>query len=309
MNSLVTVVVVNWNGIKDTIECLDSLMCLDYDRFNIIVVDNGSCDGSGDIIKHKYPDVLVIRNEDNLGYTEANNIGIRYALNNGAEYICILNNDTIVDKHFISTAIAAFNKYNNVGMVGPKILSYHKRNVLWYAGPKTTWIYGRLIDIGHRGYGEIDCGQYDQTKTVGFITGCAFVLHRDVIKKVGYLDNRYFAYFEDIDYCLRAKYAHYNLVYEPKSIVWHKAKSSSFDINTYSSVSMYFGVRNRLLFMKQHGTRYGWVIFIPFMILYMLLTYLTYLYSGNMSVVKPIIYGIKDCMCGKFGAGSVRVFR
>lgn len=255
----VAIILVNWNGKADTLDCLASLGKFKVKslKLKVIVVDNGSTDDSVAVIGKKFPGVEVIETGENLGFTGGNNIGIRRALEAGADFVWLLNNDTIVDRYALS-ALVDVCKDASVGVAGSKIYfaaghEYHKDryakndlgHVLWYAGGVIDW---KNMYASHRGVDEIDTGQYDRAEDTPFVTGCSMMIRSDVIGKVGLLDERFFAYLEDVDFCLRAKKIGYKLLYVPKSIVWHKNAGSSV---VGSQTHQYYMTRNRL-FVGMH---------------------------------------------------------
>jgi len=302
----VTIVILNWNRWCDTVECLGSLVQVDYPSFDIIVVDNTSTDGSVERISEAFPHVLILRNTSNLGFAGGNNIRIEYAMKRGADYVLLLNNDTVVHPQFLSELVMAADSNAHIGITGPKIYFYAEPNRLWFAGPKRTWFYGRPLELGHRGFREIDYGQYDELEEVGFLTGCAMLLKRELIEAVGMFDLDYFAYFEDADLCLRAGEAGFKLLYVPHAKVWHKAKSSAMSIATSSPCSVYLGTRNRLLFMKKHGTKLGWAIFLPLFTFRALCGWIAYAVGRKPKVAIAIVRAVVDFFQGKLGAGSVK---
>lgn len=250
----VVVVIVNWNGKKDTLECLESL-----GKSNCIVVDNGSTDGSVEEIRKTFPSVQIIENKENLGFSGGNNVGIKKALDGGADFVWLLNNDTRVDKNARQTLVDVFTD-EGVGVAGSKIYfspghEFHKERykkaqlgkVLWYAGGTIDW---QNMYAAHRGVDEVDRGQYQIIEETPFISGCSLMVRRAVFEKVGLLDEKFFAYMEDLDFCLRAKRAGYKLLYVPQSIVWHKNAGSS---GVGSQLHQYYMTRNRLLI----GMRYA----------------------------------------------------
>jgi len=255
------VIIVNWNGKADTIACINSLkkVRLGKHTLSIIVVDNGSSDGSAAVIKRQFPDITVLEAGANLGFTGGNNMGITYAFKQGMELLWLLNNDTLVDADVLSFA-EAFNN-PRVGAVGSKIYfapdhEYHKDRyskkergkVFWYAGGIVDW---NNIYASHRGVDEVDKGQYDKTEETPFITGCSLVVRREVIEQIGMLDDRYFLYLEDLDWNLRMQKAGWKTVYVPTSIVWHINAGSSG--RPGNPLHEYYFTRNRLLF----GMRYA----------------------------------------------------
>jgi GT2 family glycosyltransferase len=222
--SLVYIVVLTWNGKPDTLECLNSLRLVEYRNFRILVVDNASTDGTCEAIKKQFPDVELIVNRENLRFAGGNNIGIRYALEHGADFVLLLNNDTVVDKHFLTYLTVAAATNPQIGMVGPKIYYFGDQQRLWFAGGKIVWWKGLISHIGIR---EKDHGQYDTQGETDYITGCCVLVRRSVIESIGMLDERYFIYGEDADWCVRAIRKGYKLVFVPASIICHKVSVSA----------------------------------------------------------------------------------
>lgn len=257
----VYVIIVNWNGWKDTIVCLESLANVNTNRasLEIVVVDNGSTNESVSQIRRKFPKITLLPMEKNLGFTGGNNVGINYAVDHGANFVWLLNNDTFVDTNVLSF-ISAFDD-PTVGICGSKIYfapgrefhhdRYTKRErgkVLWYAGGLIDW---DNMYASHRGVDEIDHGQYDKREETPFVTGCSMIMRRDVMKKIGLLDDRYYLYLEDLDYCLRAKQRGFKLLYVPTSALWHVNAGSSD--RPGNPLHEYYMTRNRLLL----GFRYA----------------------------------------------------
>lgn len=266
----VSVVIVNWNRYKDTIECLQSLENINTDfKLEVVVVDNASTDGSRIKIKEFFKRATIkkkrirfelIKNSENLGFCGGNNIGIDHSLNHGSEYILLLNNDTLVDKYFLINLLKVFRKYPDAGILSPKIYFapgyefkkelYKKSDigkVIWYAGGDIDWdnVYGT-----NHGVDEVDKGQYEKIESTDFATGACMLLKSELVKKVGRLDEKYYMYFEDSDLCLRAKRNGWKVMYAPHSFIWHKVSQSS---GIGGPLNDYFITRNRLLF----GMRYA----------------------------------------------------
>ncbi len=221
---LVYIIVLTWNGKKDTLECLSSLKGIVYPNYRVLVVDNASVDGTAEQVRTQFPDVELIVNKDNFRFAGGNNVGIEYALSKNADYILLLNNDTTVDKTFIDELVTTAQSDIQIGMVGPKMYYYTDPNRIWYAGGKIEWWKGW---ISHKGVREIDNGQFDQTTETDFVSGCCILVKREVVEKVGMLDPAYYIYGEDVDWCVRASRAGYKLMYEPKAKIWHKLSVST----------------------------------------------------------------------------------
>ena len=248
----VFIIVLNWNGYIDTIECIESLQKLTHTNYEIILLDNGSTDGSQDILRERFKELTFIENGKNLGFAEGNNVGIMHALEAGADYVFLLNNDTTIAHDALDRLVAFAEENKEAGIVGPKIL--------FYDDPETIWFAGGIIDFrkgsSHRGGGQPDYGKFDEVAEVDYITGCALLIKSDVIRKIGLMNPDYFLLFEESDWCLRAKEAGYKLFYVPKARVFHKCSASfgrtSSQNNTRPPSWIYYYVRNSFLLAKSH---------------------------------------------------------
>ncbi len=257
----VSIVIVNWNGKNDTIACLASIKAMKKSQIvlDTIVVDNGSTNNSVALIQKAHPWVRIISLQNNLGFTGGNNVGMKDALSHKADLVWLLNNDTIVDVDALSL-VTMFDDAS-VGVAGSKIYfqkghEYHRERytkdqqgkVLWYAGGLVDWAN---MYASHNGVDEVDYGQYDTPKETHFVTGCSFMISRDVIERVGMLDEKYYLYLEDLDYCIRIQRAGFRLLYIPTSRVWHVNAGSSGGAG--NTLHEYYMTRNRLLI----GLRYA----------------------------------------------------
>lgn len=190
-----------------------------------VVVDNASNDGSADAVRTAFGGrVTVIVNDDNLGFASGNNVGIRYALEHGADFVLLLNNDTVVDAQLIDKMLRPFDERSGVGVTGPKIYFYNPNDQIWFAGGEVFLARGVSRHIGIR---ERDTGQFEDQRDVDYITGCALMASREVFESIGFLDPSYVAYYEDVDFCMRARRAGYRIVYVPGGKVWHKISAST----------------------------------------------------------------------------------
>lgn len=297
--SNVVIIILNWNGWQDTIECLESVYQIEYPNFNVILVDNNSQDHSLDKIRdystrklkvesefienktkkkplklEEYaedenplemnsPDLILIKNKENYGFPGGNNVGIRFALQNlDPDYILLLNNDTVVDRNFLK-GLVHFGEFNkDVGILGPKIYYYDDPKVIWSAGCKISWKLARGIQIGS---GERDQGQYDTESEVEYVSGSAFLIKTEVIREIGLMDDAYFLYFEESDWTLRANKANYKSLYVPESKVWHKVSKSGGGISKPDG--LYYITRNRWIFMKKWAKRSDYWVFVTGQIL------------------------------------------
>lgn len=253
LKPLVYIIILNWNGLCDTLECLKSLQKIDYLNYKVVVVDNGSKNKEAEIIKKEFPEVEVIENKENKGFAEGNNIGIRLALGRGAHYVLLLNNDTLVSRDFLDILVDFSQRSEKIGAVGPKIF-YYNSNKIWFNGGKIWWWIGvnRHLEKGK----ENKKSKIQEPKEVDFITGCCILMKRKAIEKVGLLDPVYFSYFEDADWCLRAKKLGYKCFIVPKAIIWHKV-SAGWGIKGTSRITpfqSYYYSRNALIFAKKNLT-------------------------------------------------------
>ena len=260
----VVVSLLNFNGLKNTLACLESLRDIKIDNFKltIVAVDNPSKE-EFDLKSSSLGNIplVVIKNSKNLGFSGGNNVAIKYSLEHKADYVLILNNDTYVDKDFLTELLKVAEKDNNVGIVVPKIyfapgFEYHKEKykkeelgkVFWYAGGEMDW--DNVIGY-HRGVDKIDKGQFDKTEETKIATGCCMLINKEVFENVGLFDDKYFLYYEDADISVRTKKKGFKIVYVPNSIIWHKNAGSAG--GSGSLLQDYYITRNRLLF----GFRYA----------------------------------------------------
>jgi hypothetical protein len=251
---LVYIIILNWNGKEDTIACLRSIERVKYPNFSVILVDNASSDGTVEYVKDKFPSVKIIANSENLRFAGGNNVGIKYALERNADYVLLLNNDTEVAPDFLPELVRAAENDKSIGIAGPKIYYYEGNKMIWFAGGKVEFWKGWISHIGIR---EPDYGQYDFAREVDYITGCCMLVKREVIEKIGKLDESFFIYGEDADWSLRASRAGYSLVYVPSSIIWHKVSASSG--GNLSWFKNWNKLKSQLRLMARYAKWYNWL--------------------------------------------------
>lgn len=246
------VIVLNWNGGRETLDCLASLRRLDYPCFDVVVVDNGSTDGSTQAIRESFPEVWVIETGANLGFTGGNNVGIRHALDREADYVLLLNHDTEVASDSLTHLVRAAEADSRMGMAGPLIYYYDHPEIIWSAGGAIDPQRGQAQMVG---IDEPDSGRYGSTpREVDFVSGCALLVRSSVLERVGLLDERFFAYYEEVEWCIRVRRAGYHILNVPRAKVWHKISPGR---RAASPVVHYYMTRNRLLLLKctQLGVR------------------------------------------------------
>lgn len=299
----VSIIILNWNGWKDTIECLESVYQINYPNYDVIVVDNGSENESigkikeyaegklevtSDFFKYSrenkplshidysrdeakagggreaeiddlppWKKFILINNGKNYGFAEGNNIAIRYALkalNPG--YVLLLNNDTVVDRDFLDELVDVAESDKNIGFVGPKIYYYDymgENNVINFAGAKINLYTGRS---SKKLFNQVDNGNYESISDTDYVEGSCILARTNVICSIGYLNPYFFTYWEDTDWCMRAKRAEYRVLCVLKARMWHKVSASS-----KGTIKGYYTSRNRLKFLREYATRIQLIFF------------------------------------------------
>lgn len=243
-NPKVSVIILNWNGLEDTIECLESLRNIDYPNYEVIVVDNASDGDDAQELKNKFGSYLkVIQNDKNYGCGEGFNTGIRYALaHSNPSYIMIMNNDIVVAPDFMSELVKIAETEEQIGIVGPKIYYYDykgRNDVIWSAGGRIRrWSLKIHRQIGEN---DNDLPKYQKTTDRDWISGAVMLFKSQITEKVGLLNPWYFLGHEDIEFCLKARRYNYRIVYVPNSRVWHKVGASAKKAHiTYADPSSYY---------------------------------------------------------------------
>ncbi|OGQ00694.1 MAG: hypothetical protein A2Z40_05825 [Deltaproteobacteria bacterium RBG_19FT_COMBO_60_16] len=242
------IVVLTWNGWNDTEECLRTLLPAAGGGIRILLVDNGSADGTPEKVRRSFPEVEVIENGKNLGFPAGNNVGIREALVRGAEFVILLNNDTAVDKEFARELIDAAAPDKKVGMATSKIYFYDRPDVIWFAGGDFSPWTGRSR---HAGFGKVDRGQYDNVGQIGRPCACSLLVTRAFLEDVGLMSEDLFLYGEEIDWAIRARKKGYKCVLAPRSKVRHKGAASTG--GGQSGNYLYYSVRNMLRVLNTHA--------------------------------------------------------
>ena len=240
-----TIIILNWNGKKDTLECLLSLQNLNYANFNIIVADNGSTDDSVRIIHAEYPGAFIFENGTNLGFAEGNNRAIRHALEHGADAVVLLNNDVVVDANLLQAFYDAYVFSDKPGILGATSYYYDNPNIIWAAGG--FWD-SNTLELNHIGLGKSELPS-DAPYEVEYAVGCALFIHKDVISKIGLMDPLFFLNFEENDWCQRARKAGFINYTVPGAKIWHKVSAS---FGGESPLWKYYMTRNLLLWSKRH---------------------------------------------------------
>jgi GT2 family glycosyltransferase len=249
----VAVVILAWNGRDDTLRCLESVDALEWENLSTIVVDNGSSDGVVEAVRERFPHVQVIRSERNLGFAGGNNLGLRAAHEAGADYLMILNNDTVVDPGAVRELVAEAERRPDAGALCPLIYYMDPPNRIWYAGARFDPRRGH--NGRHTGYRERDEGQYDAVRETGRATGAAILVRRTAVDEVGFLDERLFLHVEDVEWSLRIRAAGYHVLMVPSARVWHRVSVATG--GEHSPAVAYYAIRNTLAVSAWHAPLRG----------------------------------------------------
>lgn len=252
----VAVIVLTWNRPHELIDCLDSFACLDYPNYETVVVDNHSEDDTVQIVRERYPWATLIVNEDNLGYVGGNNVGIRYALDRGFDYVCILNSDTKVSPNLLSGLVEVMRSDPKIAIAGAKNLLMEHPDFTW--GRYGTITFGPML-VRVDGRFEADHEELPCPKDVDCVVGNGCMMSRAALLDVGLFDEEFFQVNEDIDWCVRARKKGYRTVFVDRVSFLHKGSSSSDAGNKWIFSYGYFLGRNAILFARKHATPAQWV--------------------------------------------------
>lgn len=218
-------IVLMYGGEEVTIACIESLLAQDYPALRVLLVDNASPDGGGLRVRARFPDIVYLNTGANLGYTGGNNRGIQYALERGAEYLFVLNNDTVVERNCVSVLVGSANNRQGVGMIAPKILFFDEPSKIWYGGGD----FSVTKAVGdHRRQLEPDTpDEAARLEPVSFVTGCAFLMPAQAATELSGFAEDFFIYCEDVELSVRAGRAGYRMYYQPAARVYHHEKLAS----------------------------------------------------------------------------------
>jgi len=311
----ICIVILNWNGWKDTTECLESLYRISYPDYDVVVVDNNSQDDSlarirayardEIVVKSPFfncahghnkrltiteytraeiegtqelslagklsskcingvPDrrLVVIKNERNFGFSEGSNIGIRYALKAAADYVLLLNNDTVVEEHFLAELVRAAQLDRHIGAIGPALYWYKLPDRIQSTGASINFWTGRSIEQNRcKTAADLDVSSNGGLLPVDYIAGACFLVKREVIETVGELDHTYFLYGEEVDWCFRITRAGYTIISDLNAKIWHKRMGSSSKKRKFSQ---YYPARNRVVFERKYAQTSQFLSFLLF---------------------------------------------
>jgi GT2 family glycosyltransferase len=239
----VTIVILNYNRAKDTIECIRSINDIDYPNFIILLIDNCSTDNSVEILRKQLKDVEIIKTEKNLGYTGGVNFGLKMAQEKQPDYILLINNDTLVEKTFLTEMTSAMENDRGAAVACGTILCEHNRKEIWYAGGKIVKWRGLAIHNGKKSIFNYENSNRSVYTT--FVTGCMMLIRTEYLQEIGLEDERFFMYLDDIEMSARIQRKGFKLLYVPASVIYHKVHDKD-----KSPFMLYYSVRNRLLLIS-----------------------------------------------------------
>lgn len=298
-----SLIVLNWNQAEQTKACLQALTAArnQADSVSLVAVDNGSTDNSVSLIRQYYPEVRMLETGANLGYAGGNNVGIHYALAHGADVIGILNNDVTVEPGFLDPLLAALGSLPDVGVVTPLVAERDDRgDGVWALGSSVDWGTA-AVRRNHAGE-PVAPWRKQPPFEVNVASGAAMLVRREVFERAGLLDEAFFLYYEEVDWCMAVRQVGYRILAVPSSVIWHKVSAS---LGTTSPVIDYYMLRNHLRLINRHWTGpqrvYLWVR----VVLRNLLAIAAFTAKphggGRIPNRNARLLALRDAMLGRFG--------
>ncbi len=292
-SSPVAIIILNWNNWPDTLACVASCRQLTWPNVRMVIVDNGSTDGSEEILKERCPDAEIMQTGTNLGFAGGNNVGISRAVERGAKYVWLLNNDAEADPEALTMLVEAMEGDPAAAVAGSKVYYHDDPERIWCAGG--MWRKGGLR-LRQRGANRLDNGEFDRLVPVGSVSGCSMLLRTTALREVGLLDEGYFLYWEDTDWCARAGKHGYRVLFVPASRVWHKVSAS---VAPRSQRQYYYNTRNGLIFCVRHD-----LVSLPLFLAYVTADVVAGMLRGNRAMLRGYLQGIADFFRGVRGPRS-----
>lgn len=291
MAPTVSIVVLNHNQYDLTRDCLLSLAAVSYPTFNVILVDNGSTDGSFERLRCEFPYVETVPLAENLGVAGGRNAGVRRALDQGADYVLFLDNDTFVNPDFLTELIAVSESHPEIGAVAPAVYVNGSSDTIFSMGgiyyPRLA--HNRLRDMGKRATGVVD----DNIIESDWLSGVAILNKRELFERVGFLDEDFCPYgTEDLDWGLRVRSAGYKLVVAPRAIVWHRQRPG---VARNAAVARHWA-RSRVIFLRKNVRFYDWPLAISFLVFYLILLrrVVPFASHGQWGAIRELLLGLKE---------------
>ena len=284
------VVMLNWNLPDETAECIQSVMNSLSPDTHIVLVDNGSQDNSVELIKQHFgTSIELIENKTNLGFAGGVNAGLRHALENGARSILILNNDTTIDASMINYLIETAENHPKAGLVGPVIYHSDQTQRIWRVGDVDVPVLPLPMRLADRRVTSADNTEF----RLGYITACGMLIRREVLEMIGFFDERYFMYYEDADFCQRAKNAGFEIWCSPQAKMWHKVSLSS---HKQEAARRYLQTWGRAEFYRTYKHGFSWIILLAYLFGRAILSTTKDAYSRDWKLIRPTWLGLWDAL-------------
>lgn len=299
----VAAIIIHWNQLELTRGTIESLLKTGYPQLSIILVDNGSTNGSGESVAREFPDIRLVRSEENLGYAGGANLGIIAAQKTDATYFFLLNNDVAFEAGIIDAMVAAMESTGSekIGLCVPKIYFFEEPKKIWYAGGDVDLRSGLCR---HLGYGQFDSPAYAEQRDCTFANGCAMFIRRDVLEIVGFFDTQYFHTGEDVDFSLRLLAKGYRIHFVPEARLWHKIRASAGGNRNASFLYLYYEHRNRTLIMRKYFRKNICLKSYMTLARFYARSVLNELVTGNTAGINGLLCGLLDGYKGVTGKRS-----
>ncbi len=288
----VCVVILNWNGRKLTLDCLEDLRHSDYSNVEYVVVDNGSTDGSVEAIGKAFPQVEIIRNSTNLGWAGGSNQGMGTGLANGTDYLLLLNNDVRTDPAMISNLVAEATRFQDQVVAIPKIYLGSDPTRYWFVRGRVNFWTGVFSNPA---FNQVDDGQFDSSPEVEYASGCCLLIPRAVAERVGAFDGKFFSYVEDVDWSIRCRRAGFRIVLCAAAKLWHDVSVTG---KKRPAMMRYYLTRNHLWTMRRHASLLQFASSLLFLPLRSLLRMARLLATGDAKSMMAELRGLKDGLLG-----------
>lgn len=268
----VAIIILNWNGLDDTAECVESLKKLTYEDYRVVVVDNGSTGNDVGVLRERFGDYIhIIENDKNYGFAEGSNIGIQYSMTTlSPDYILLLNNDTVVDPEMLTELVKAAESRVNVGLVGPQIYPYNRIDTKSPRGNTTNQQIMQPLPVVDKIELTLllkiclPSAIWEENPGLIWLNGCALLIKTTIVEKIGFLYSGYFAYYEETEYCFRCVKAGFRLILVPTALLWHKGGATTSKVEGFSN---YFMTRNQFLFVARNSNVRGLFLYLLYFVL------------------------------------------
>lgn len=291
----VFVITLNWNGKNWLGDCLSSILAMDYPNFEVVVVDNGSTDGSVEFVRQNFPTIYVIETGSNLGYARGFNAGLEYATQNGAQYFLIMNNDTVIDSGALTALVETIQNQPNAGFVTGKIYFYDHPDILQTVGKKEDPI---RWNGDHIGSGEKDIGQYENIEERVFLDDVMTLVSRRMYDEIGGYDPQFFLQSEEFDWQVRAKRRGWKFYYTPKAKLWHRVSMSMGGFG--NPIGRYFDIRSQMVVIARHGNLNQFIRYYIWTGFHVLNSFTRGLLRFNWARLKPRLAMLLGFIAGTF---------